>query len=411
LFFYEKNNSLFDFLERSPFFLYNSCKEEQVNLRLKEVEVLASPTTKIKAIKAYREITGKDLKTSKEDVEYFMAHREWRTSDSPEKWLSSLAAVEVLASPTTKIKAIKAYREITGKDLRTSKEDVEYFMREGSWPESDPWVNINDSYKVGDLCTGKISNIVEFGVFVELEPRLVGLIHKSDLCDPASGTHVYRKSEILSIRILSVDAPNRRLGLAEVKNEADEKKTSVEISPPEIIGKADIDKGVIKSDYPQAMEVLPKAAGSPPSVLSEVEATFNLEQGVLFLSRSELFFCQKGFEEWCHSKTWSLIDIVDYDVKTSFMDTDLSLVLQNGTVRFSNLDTEKSQVFIAQFKQFLPVKSKEPVKSALEEQSASGIEPDLHTNVKPWASFNKYWALLIFLIAALIGLVWIIDNT
>jgi small subunit ribosomal protein S1 len=80
----------------------------------------------------------------------------------------------------------------------------------------DPWVNINDKYPVGSKHTAKVRSLTNFGVFVELEEGIDGLIHISDLSwskkikHPAEFTKVGENIEVL---VLEVDAEHRRLSL------------------------------------------------------------------------------------------------------------------------------------------------------------------------------------------------------
>lgn len=47
--------------------------------------------------------------------------------------------------------------------------------------ESDPWQNVADKYKVGEVYTGKVTNITDYGAFVELEDGIEGLVHVSEM--------------------------------------------------------------------------------------------------------------------------------------------------------------------------------------------------------------------------------------
>jgi small subunit ribosomal protein S1 len=82
--------------------------------------------------------------------------------------------------------------------------------------EEDPWENINDLYKVGDLVTGKVTKITAFGAFVELSHKIDGLIHISQI----SKDHVERVKDVLNIgneveaRVIKVDNDERRIGLS-----------------------------------------------------------------------------------------------------------------------------------------------------------------------------------------------------
>ena len=80
----------------------------------------------------------------------------------------------------------------------------------------DPWEGIETKYGVGSKHTGKVTNISDFGVFVELEQGVDGLIHISDLSwskkinHPSELTKVGEKMDVV---ILEIDRDNRRLSL------------------------------------------------------------------------------------------------------------------------------------------------------------------------------------------------------
>jgi len=80
----------------------------------------------------------------------------------------------------------------------------------------DPWQNIDDKYTVGSKHTAKVRNFTNFGVFVEIEEGVDGLIHISDLSwtkkikHPAEFTSI--DSEI-EVSVLEIDKDNRRLSL------------------------------------------------------------------------------------------------------------------------------------------------------------------------------------------------------
>ena len=82
--------------------------------------------------------------------------------------------------------------------------------------KADPWANIEEKYPVGSKHTAKVRNFTNFGVFVELEEGVDGLIHISDLSwskkikHPAEFTKIGEKMEII---VLEVDAENHRLSL------------------------------------------------------------------------------------------------------------------------------------------------------------------------------------------------------
>lgn len=82
--------------------------------------------------------------------------------------------------------------------------------------ENDPWKNILEKYPVGSKHKGTVRNLTNFGVFVELEPGIDGLIHISDLSWTDKINHpndVVQKGDEIDVVILAVDLENRRITL------------------------------------------------------------------------------------------------------------------------------------------------------------------------------------------------------
>lgn len=82
--------------------------------------------------------------------------------------------------------------------------------------KSDPWTNINEKYPVGSKCNATVRNFTNFGVFVELEEGVDGLVHISDLSwtkkikHPSEFTSI---GDVIEVMVLEVDQENRRLSL------------------------------------------------------------------------------------------------------------------------------------------------------------------------------------------------------
>ena len=84
----------------------------------------------------------------------------------------------------------------------------------------DPWRStIPEKYKVGDLVSGTVTKITNFGVFVELEENLEGLLHISELSDKKvkSPNEVVSMSQTLEVSIIKVDPEERKIGLSMIK--------------------------------------------------------------------------------------------------------------------------------------------------------------------------------------------------
>ncbi len=82
--------------------------------------------------------------------------------------------------------------------------------------KSDPWENIEEKYAVGSQHTAKVRNFTNFGVFVEIEEGVDGLIHISDLSWTKKVKHPSEFTQIgseIEVQVLEIDKSNRRLSL------------------------------------------------------------------------------------------------------------------------------------------------------------------------------------------------------
>ncbi|MHC4526022.1 MAG: S1 RNA-binding domain-containing protein, partial [Planctomycetota bacterium] len=81
----------------------------------------------------------------------------------------------------------------------------------------DPWVNaIPSTYLPGQIVKGAVTKLTNFGVFVELENELEGLLHISELSDEKvdSPQDVVKIGDELEVKILRVDTDSRKIGLS-----------------------------------------------------------------------------------------------------------------------------------------------------------------------------------------------------
>lgn len=82
---------------------------------------------------------------------------------------------------------------------------------------NDPWEgDIPGRYHPGDVKIGKVTKLTNFGVFVELEPGLEGLLHISELADEKveSPEDVVKVGDDIEVKVLRVDAAERKIGLS-----------------------------------------------------------------------------------------------------------------------------------------------------------------------------------------------------
>jgi len=97
----------------------------------------------------------------------------------------------------------------------------------------DPWLRaIPERYLPGQIVQGKVTKITNFGVFVELEPGLEGLLHISELADEKveDPHNIVKVGDELEVKILRVDPAERKIGLSKKRAEwaADEPGAAAE---------------------------------------------------------------------------------------------------------------------------------------------------------------------------------------
>src|ERR1700753_1333653 len=82
--------------------------------------------------------------------------------------------------------------------------------------QSDPWDNVDVKYPVGARFTGRITNITDYGAFVELEAGVEGLVHVSEMSWTKKNVHpgkIVSTSQEVEVVVLDVDASKRRVSL------------------------------------------------------------------------------------------------------------------------------------------------------------------------------------------------------
>jgi small subunit ribosomal protein S1 len=82
--------------------------------------------------------------------------------------------------------------------------------------EADPWQGIDAKYPVGSKFKGRVTNITDYGAFVELEPGIEGLIHVSEMSWTKKNIHpgkIVSTSQEVEVMILEVDPVKRRISL------------------------------------------------------------------------------------------------------------------------------------------------------------------------------------------------------
>ena len=98
------------------------------------------------------------------------------------------------------------------------------------FPETNPWANAAEKYAVGNVVTGKVARMTDFGAFVELEPGVDALLHVSQI----SREHVAKPADVLSIgqeitaKIVDFNEADRKISLSMKALEADNAQEQTE---------------------------------------------------------------------------------------------------------------------------------------------------------------------------------------
>ena len=82
--------------------------------------------------------------------------------------------------------------------------------------EADPWEGVEAKYPVGVKFTGRVTNITDYGAFVELEPGVEGLVHVSEMSWTKKNVHpgkIVSTSQEVEVQVLDTDPQKRRISL------------------------------------------------------------------------------------------------------------------------------------------------------------------------------------------------------
>jgi small subunit ribosomal protein S1 len=82
--------------------------------------------------------------------------------------------------------------------------------------QADPWQTVAERYDVGKEITGTVTNVTDFGVFVELEEGIEGLVHVSEISKDKIKTPVgmYNVGDVITARVMKINSDDRRIGLS-----------------------------------------------------------------------------------------------------------------------------------------------------------------------------------------------------
>lgn len=94
----------------------------------------------------------------------------------------------------------------------------------------DPWKTVSHRYPVGSEISGTITNVTDFGIFVELEEGIEGLVHVSEISKEKVKTPVglYNVGDDLSARVMHINTDERRIGLSIKRLEMEDEQSIIE---------------------------------------------------------------------------------------------------------------------------------------------------------------------------------------
>ncbi|CAM2059264.1 30S ribosomal protein S1 [Desulfovibrionales bacterium] len=116
---------------------------------------------------------------------------------------------------------------VQAKVLTVDKENEKFTLGVKQLTE-DPWSQVPDCYPVGSKITGLITNITDFGLFVEVEEGIEGLVHVSEISSKKikNPSELFKEGVNIQAKVIHVSADERRLGLSikQLKEEEERRK-------------------------------------------------------------------------------------------------------------------------------------------------------------------------------------------
>lgn len=98
-------------------------------------------------------------------------------------------------------------------DVDSSQQRISLGMKQ---TEVDPWEQIDQFFKIGDIVTGKVSKVTAYGAFVELQNDIDGLVHISQISEDRveKVKDALEEKQEVSARVIKIDRDERRIGLS-----------------------------------------------------------------------------------------------------------------------------------------------------------------------------------------------------
>ena len=138
------------------------------------------------------------------------------------------AAIKLIDFMYSKDGGTMTYLGIEGMHYQWIDQENEKFTLGIKQLVDDPWGHVPATYPVGCTIKGTVTNITDFGLFVEVEEGIEGLVHVSELSSKKVKTpaEIYKEGDQIQAKVIHVSAEERRLGLSikQIKDEEERRK-------------------------------------------------------------------------------------------------------------------------------------------------------------------------------------------
>jgi len=118
----------------------------------------------------------------------------------------------------------KKGQEVQAKVLKIDKENERFSLGIKQLTD-DPWKTIDRRYPIGKTVTGLVTNKTDFGVFIELEEGIEGLIHVSELSRDKNKPIQIEVGDMVTAKVINVSPKDRKIGLSIRKLETDQEQS------------------------------------------------------------------------------------------------------------------------------------------------------------------------------------------